>query len=367
MPSYVLSCCSTADVTREWLDDHDIKYLYFNYYLNGEMCKDDFGATNSPAELYAKMLAGAEAKTSQISAGDYMEHFERYLAQGLDVLHVTLSTGISGTFNSACAARDQLAEKYPDRKIYVIDSLAASAGFGLLMERLAGLRDAGMGIDELATWAEDHKHEVQHWFFSSDLTFFVRGGRISKAAGLVGGVLKICPVMDVEPDGSLAVKEKIRTKAKAINRVVGLLRQVLHQPVRVPRGRAGGGAPHRGDLPQARRQGGDLPHRRHHRRAHRTGHRGHVLLGPAEGLGTGHKRLGGGRRLGGRPFLVTRGAVAASLTIVGDFSGMPQVSATIRLKSRRSKNATSEEVLRGLAENHRQSARRYRGIEKNLS
>lgn len=220
MPSYVLSCCSTADVTREWLEEHDIAYLYFNYYLNGEMCKDDFGATNSPAELYAKMLAGAEAKTSQISAGDYMAHFEKYLAAGTDVLHVTLSSGISGTYNSACAARDQLAEKYPDRKVYVIDSLAASAGYGLLMERLAGLRDTGMGIDELAAWAEDHKHEVQHWFFSSDLTFFVRGGRISKAAGLVGGMLKICPVMDVEPDGSLAVKEMIRTKAKAIGRVV---------------------------------------------------------------------------------------------------------------------------------------------------
>lgn len=220
MPSYVLSCCSTADVTREWLEEHDIAYLYFNYYLNGEMCKDDFGATNSPAQLYAKMLAGAEAKTSQISAGDYMAHFEKYLAAETDVLHVTLSSGISGTYNSACAARDQLAEKYPDRKVYVIDSLAASAGYGLLMERLAGLRDTGMGIDELAAWAEEHKHEVQHWFFSSDLTFFVRGGRISKAAGLVGGMLKICPVMDVEPDGSLAVKEKIRTKAKAIGRVV---------------------------------------------------------------------------------------------------------------------------------------------------
>lgn len=220
MPGYVLSCCSTADVTREWLEARDIAYLYFNYFLNGEMCKDDFGATNSPAELYAKMLAGADAKTSQISAGDYMEHFEKYLAQGLDVLHVTLSTGISGTYNSACAARDQLAEKYPDRKIYVVDSLAASSGFGLLMDRLAELRDGGMGIDELAAWAEDHKHEVQHWFFSSDLTFFVRGGRISKAAGLVGGMLKICPVMDVEPDGSLGVKEKIRTKAKAEKRVV---------------------------------------------------------------------------------------------------------------------------------------------------
>ena len=220
MPDYVLSCCSTADVTRERLESRDIEYLYFNYYLNGEMCKDDFGATNSPAQLYAKMLAGADAKTSQISAGDYMAHFEKFLAAGKDVLHVTLSTGISGTFNSACAARDQLAEKYPDRKVIVIDSLAASSGFGLLMDRLAELRDSGMGLGELAAWAEEHKTEVQHWFFSSDLTFFVRGGRISKAAGLVGGMLKICPVMDVEPDGSLAVKEKIRTKAKAVKRVV---------------------------------------------------------------------------------------------------------------------------------------------------
>ena len=220
MPGYVLSCCSTADVTRDWLEARDIKYLFFNYYLDGKVCKDDFGATNPPAQLYAKMLAGADAKTSQISAGDYMSHFEQFLAAGQDVVHVTLSSGISGTYNSACAARDQLAEKYPDRHVYVVDSLAASSGYGLLMDKLAELRDGGMGAAELATWAEEHKSEVQHWFFSSDLTFFIRGGRISKAAGLVGGMLKICPVMDVAPDGSLAVKEKIRTKAKAINRVV---------------------------------------------------------------------------------------------------------------------------------------------------
>ena len=220
MPGYVLSCCSTADVTRDWLEARDIKYLFFNYYLDGKVCKDDFGATNPPAQLYAKMLAGADAKTSQISAGDYMAHFEQFLAAGQDVVHVTLSSGISGTFNSACAARDQLAEKYPDRHVYVVDSLAASSGYGLLMDKLAELRDSGMGAAELAAWAEEHRNEVQHWFFSSDLTFFIRGGRISKAAGLVGGMLKICPVMDVAPDGSLAVKEKIRTKAKAINRVV---------------------------------------------------------------------------------------------------------------------------------------------------
>ena len=220
MPGYVLSCCSTADLTHDWLERRNINYLEFNYFLDGVPCKDDFGATNSPAELYAKMLAGADAKTSQISAGDYLASFEQSLSAGLDVVHVTLSSGISGTYNSACAARDQLAEKYPDRHVYVVDSLAASSGYGLLMDRLADLRDEGMSAAELVAWVEEHKGEVQHWFFSSDLTFFTRGGRISKAAGLVGGMLKICPVMDVAPDGSLAVKEKIRTKAKAEKRVI---------------------------------------------------------------------------------------------------------------------------------------------------
>lgn len=220
MPGYVLSCCSTADLTHDWLERRNISYLEFNYFLDGVPCKDDFGATNSPAELYAKMLAGADAKTSQISAGDYLASFEQSLSAGLDVVHVTLSSGISGTYNSACTARDQLAEKYPDRHVYVVDSLAASSGYGLLMDRLADLRDEGMSAAELVAWAEEHKGEVQHWFFSSDLTFFIRGGRISKAAGLVGGMLKICPVMDVAPDGSLAVKEKIRTKAKAEKRVI---------------------------------------------------------------------------------------------------------------------------------------------------
>lgn len=230
MADYVLSCCSTADVTREWLEGRDISYVYFNYQLDGVTCKDDFGQTNSPAQLYAKMLAGADATTSQVSAGEYIDHFEPVLASGKDILHVTLSSGISGTYNSACAARDQLAEKYPERKVYVVDSLSASAGYGLLMDKLADLRDEGMGVEELAQWAEDHRLEVQQWFFSSDLTFFIKGGRISKAAGLVGGMLKICPVMAVEADGSLGVREKVRTKKKAYDRMLELMRENVVSP-----------------------------------------------------------------------------------------------------------------------------------------
>lgn len=225
MPSYVLSCCSTVDLPQAMLDERDIKYVYFNYELDGVQLKDDFGRTNSPAQLYAKMVAGADAKTSQVSVGDYVQHFTPYLEQGLDIVHVTLSTGISGTYNSAIAASDELEALYPGRRVYIVDSLAAFAGYGLLVDKLADLRDEGMGAAELVAWAEEHKRELNHWFFSSDLSFFIRGGRISKAAGLVGGVLKICPVMDVDHDGALAVREKIRTKARAAKRVVDIMRR----------------------------------------------------------------------------------------------------------------------------------------------
>ena len=223
MADYVLSCSSTVDATPEWLDERDIKYVYFNYWLDGVPLKDDFGVTNSPAELYSKMLAGADAKTSQVGVGEYLEYFDQFLSQGKDVLHLTLDSGISGTINSAMTAKEQLDIKYPDRKLIVIDSLTATCGYALLMDKLAELRDSGMTIEQLAGWAEDHKRNVHVWFESSDLTFFIRGGRISKAAGIIGGMLNICPIMDVEPDGTLAVKEKVRTKRKAIRKLVDII------------------------------------------------------------------------------------------------------------------------------------------------
>ena len=225
MSDYVLSCCSTADLTREWLERRNISYVYFNYQLDGVPCKDDFGQTNAPHELYTKMLAGADAKTSMVSIGEYSEYFEPFLKEGRDVLHVTLSSGISATVDSARAAAAKLAEQYPGRTVRIVDSLCASSGYGFLMDKLADLRDEGLSLDELADWAEAHRLNVHHWFFSTDLTFFVRGGRVSKASGFFGGLLKICPVMTVERDGSLGVREKIRTKSKAISRDIEIMKE----------------------------------------------------------------------------------------------------------------------------------------------
>lgn len=223
MAEYCLSCCSTVDLTKEQLEERKIRYINFHYSLDGEDLRDDMWQTMSPNEMYQRMLAGAEAKTSQVNVEEYVEHFESILREGKDVLHLTLSSGISGTLNSANIAREEVAERYPERKIYIVDSLAACSGGGLLINKLADLRDEGLGIEEVYQWAESHKLECNHWFFSSDLTFFVRGGRVSKSAGLIGSALKICPLMTVAEDGSLVPREKIRTKKKAMRRLVDVM------------------------------------------------------------------------------------------------------------------------------------------------
>ncbi len=218
MTDYVLSCCSTCDLSREWLESRNIHYIYFNYELNGQQRKDDFGQTCSPADLYARMLAGADVKTSQVSVGEYVESWRPILEGGKKVLHVSMSSGISGTYASACTARDTLESEGYQGQVIVIDSLNASTSLGLIMDKLADLRDEGYGFEDLAAWAETHKLEAHTWFITTDLTFLIRGGRVSKAAGLLGGMLNICPMLDVEADGSLLVKEKIRTKRKAFSR-----------------------------------------------------------------------------------------------------------------------------------------------------
>ena len=219
MSDYVLSCCSPCDLSNEWVQKRDISYIAFNVSLDGEVYKDDMGKTFSPRQLYVKMEQGADAKTSQVSVGDYIDYFRGFIDQGKDIVHVSLSSGISGTFQSACIAAEQLREMYPDRKIYTIDSLAASSGYGLLMELAADKRDEGLSAAELAQWIEDNKLYVRHWFFSTDLTYYIKGGRISKTAGAIGQVLNICPLLDVDKDGKLTPREKIRTKKKVIKRI----------------------------------------------------------------------------------------------------------------------------------------------------
>ena len=220
MANYVLSCCSTADLTKEHFEARDIRYICFHYQLNGVEYPDDLGQTIPFPEFYKAMAEGADTKTSQINVSEYLEYFDAFLSQGLDVLHVTLSSGISGTYSSAADAARICRERYPERTIHVVDSLGASSGYGLLMDALADKRDEGLTVDELKDWAEENRLRLNHWFFSTDLSFYVKGGRISRAAGLFGGILGICPLLDMDGPGRLIPRYKIPGKKRVIREMV---------------------------------------------------------------------------------------------------------------------------------------------------
>ena len=158
-----------------------------------------------------------------MALGEYTEYFEQLLQEGKDILHVEFSSGLSGSYNSARLVVEDLKEKYPDRKIYLVDSLAASSGYGLIMETLADMRDAGKSVEELYQWIEENRLRMHHWFFSTDLTFYIKGGRISKTAGAVGTLLGICPLLNMDNLGRLQPREKIRTKKKVIRRIVEMM------------------------------------------------------------------------------------------------------------------------------------------------
>ena len=223
MSDYILSCSSTVDLTPRQMEKRDIRYVCFHFILDGQDHKDDMGQSIAPEELYSRMVAGAEAKTSQVALGEYTEYFEQLLREGKDILHVEFSSGLSGSYNSARLVVDELKEKYPDRKIYLVDSLAASSGYGLIMETLADMRDAGKSVEELYQWIEENKLRMHHWFFSTDLTFYIKGGRISRTAGAVGTLLGICPLLNMDYLGRLQPREKIRTKKKVIRRIVEMM------------------------------------------------------------------------------------------------------------------------------------------------
>lgn len=220
MSNYVISCCTTADLTKQHFEEIDVHYICFHYQLNGIQYPDDLGQTMSFDDFYQAMKDGGQTKTSQVNAEEFEEYFRKFLQEGKDILHVTLSSGISGVYNSANAAAEVLREEFPDRKIIIVDSLAASSGYGLLMDKVSQLRSEGYSIEENAKWIEENRLKLNHLFFSTDLTFYIKGGRVSKTAGFVGQALNICPLLDVNDEGKLTPRMKVRTKKKVIKTIV---------------------------------------------------------------------------------------------------------------------------------------------------
>ena len=220
MSEYVITCCSTADMSREFMEENKIPFAMFHYQMDGEEFVDDLYTSITPEAFYQKISDGACPVTSQINAEEYRELFEPILKSGRDVLHMTLSSGISGSINSANVAKQQLEEAYPDRKVIVIDSLGASSGYGLLVTQAVENQKAGLSLMENAGWIEQNRLYLHHWFFFTDLTSYIRGGRISRTAGFVGKALNICPLLNMDSEGRLIPRSKCRGKKHVIREIV---------------------------------------------------------------------------------------------------------------------------------------------------
>ena len=220
MSDYILSCCSTADLTKEQFEARNISYICFHYAIDGEEYMDDLGESMPFDVFYDRIAKGADTRTSQINISEYVDYFSKFLEEGKDIVHVSLSSGISGTVNSARNAALIVKERYPQRNVYIVDSLAAASGYGLLMDAAAQQRDAGLSAEEMVNWLEENKLKLHHWFFSTDLSTFVRGGRISKTSAVFGGILEICPLLNVDVNGHLTPRSKVRTKKKVIQEIV---------------------------------------------------------------------------------------------------------------------------------------------------
>lgn len=218
--NYLISCCSTADLNAKHLEEIGVSYIPFNFILNGVSYKDDLWQSMMPSQFYEMMKDNADTKTSQVSIGDFIEYFKSFLDQGLDIIHISLSSGLSGVYNAAMNAKKILKNDYPERNIYIIDSLAASSGYGLLVDKLAALKNNGKTMDEVIEWAENNKLRLNHLFISTDLSYYVKGGRISKTSDVLAGALSIIPILDVDANGKLRPVSKVRGTKKALRTLV---------------------------------------------------------------------------------------------------------------------------------------------------
>ena len=217
MSEYVILTESSCDLSPELVAEADVEVLPLSFTIDGKNYPHYPDARAYPiAAFYQRMREGAVAVTAAANVVELTEGMEKHLRQGRDVLFLCFSSGLSSTRDACAIAAEDLRERYPDRKIYTVDTLAASGGQGLLVLLAGRKRKAGASIEEVRDFAEETKLHVGHWFTVDDLVYLKRGGRVSSAAAVVGTMLNIKPVLHVDNEGHLIPMEKVRGRKAAI-------------------------------------------------------------------------------------------------------------------------------------------------------
>ena len=225
MNKFILTCESTVDLPFAYVSSRNIPVVFYSYIIDGAIYPDDMGKDpEALAQFYNLINAGKLPTTSQLNEYAYLQFFEENLKEG-DILHIAFGTGMTQSARNAELAAEELSEKYPDRRIIVIDSLCSSAGYGLLVDYAADMRDEGKSIDETADWVLAHRKKVQHQFFSHRLDFYRRSGRISGPAAMLATILSICPIMRLDDEGKIIAYDKVHGRVKAIRTTVDTMEQ----------------------------------------------------------------------------------------------------------------------------------------------
>lgn len=218
--SYRITTDSTSDLPHSYMQEKDIACIGLSFQLNNIEYTESPDLELTPKEFYDALRNQGTSSTVQINTYSFIEFIEPFLQQGDDVLHLAFSSGLSGTYASCERGAEELREKYPDRKIIVIDTLAASLGEGLLVHHAYLNKMNGMSLEENAQWLENNKLHLCHWFTVDDLMFLHRGGRVSKTSAIFGSLLGIKPILHVDDEGHLILMSKSRGRQGSIDTLV---------------------------------------------------------------------------------------------------------------------------------------------------
>ena len=224
-PTFILSCESTIDLPYSYVQERELPVLFYSYSVDGEAHVDDMGRDpQSLPRFYQYIADGKLPSTSQLNEAQYEDFFAPLLEKG-DVLHIAFGSGMTASVQNAKLAAEVLREKYPERKLVVIDSLCSSSGYGLLVDAAADMRDAGKSLDETAEWVTANCNKVHHQFYSTELKFYRRSGRMSGATATIATILDICPIMRLDDKGKIIAYGKVRGKKNAVKETICTMEQ----------------------------------------------------------------------------------------------------------------------------------------------
>ena len=228
MSDYIIATSSTCDLPRPYREEHGIPSISYTYTIGDQVFEDDCREENRQ-KIYEGMRKGDRLKTSMITEYSYTEFFESLLSQGKDVIYLDMSQKMSSSYANADRAAEEVRQKFPDRKLYMMDTRCISGGLGLLVTNMVSRMESGMDFEQVVAWGEENKLKIAHRFTVDDLIYLKEGGRCSTPAALVGSLLSVKPVLYVPDAGTLDVVKKVRGRKKALEAIYDGVKSDLEQ------------------------------------------------------------------------------------------------------------------------------------------